>query len=53
MDKKTRKKNEPYDVMALPLALTEMVNPITDPQGMWTGVPLDPNDEPIQDNDDL
>ena len=26
---------------------------ITDPQGSYTGVPLDPFDEPIQDADDL
>jgi hypothetical protein len=25
----------------------------TDPLGMWTGVPQDPNDEPVQDADDL
>ena len=25
----------------------------TDPLGMWTGVPTDPYDEPVQDADDL
>ena len=25
----------------------------TDPQGSWTGVPLDPSEEPVQDADDL
>lgn len=25
----------------------------TDPQGSWTGVPLDPMEEPVQDADDL
>ena len=25
----------------------------TDPFGMWTGVPVDENDEPVQDVDDL
>ncbi len=25
----------------------------TDPQGSWTGVPLDPCEEPVQDADDL
>ena len=25
----------------------------TDPQGSWTGVPLDPFEEPVQDADDL
>ncbi len=26
---------------------------ICDPQGMYTGVPIDENDEPVQDADDL
>ncbi len=26
---------------------------ITDPNGSWTGVPLDKDDKPIQDADDL
>ncbi len=26
---------------------------ISDPQGSWTGVPIDKNDKPIQDADDL
>ncbi len=26
---------------------------ITDPNGSWTGVPLDKNEKPIQDADDL
>ena len=25
----------------------------TDPQGSWTGIPLDPFEEPVQDADDL
>ena len=25
----------------------------TDPQGSWTGVPLDPTELPVQDADDL
>lgn len=25
----------------------------TDPQGMYTGVPEDPNEKPVQDADDL
>ena len=25
----------------------------TDPQGMYTGVPADPNEKPVQDADDL
>ncbi len=41
------------NVMDLPLALAQMQNPSTDPQGMWTGVPDDPNEVPVQDQDDL
>ena len=26
---------------------------ITDPQGSWTGVPLNPDETPVQDADDL
>lgn len=40
-------------VMDLPLALTQMQNQATDPLGMWTGVPEDPNEKPVQDQDDL
>jgi len=25
----------------------------TDPQGSWTGLPADPEEEPVQDADDL
>ncbi len=28
-------------------------NPETDPLGMYTGVPADKNDVPVQDSDDL
>ncbi len=30
-----------------------LFSPKTDPQGMYTGVPKNPYDEPIQDADDL
>jgi hypothetical protein len=30
-----------------------MKKPETDPQGMYTGVPLDPYELPVQDADDL
>lgn len=30
-----------------------LISPKTDPQGMYTGVPLDPDKKPIQDADDL
>lgn len=28
-------------------------HPMTDPQGSYTGVPLDPEEKPVQDADDL
>ena len=30
-----------------------MTSPQTDPQGMYTGVPADPYETPVQDADDL
>lgn len=33
--------------------MTTMQKPETDPQGMYTGVPADPYEKPIQDADDL
>ena len=30
-----------------------MQQPDTDPLGMWTGVPADPDEVPVQDADDL
>ena len=30
-----------------------MQKTMTDPQGMYTGVPINPFDEPVQDADDL
>lgn len=32
---------------------TSLFSPETDPQGMYTGVPRNPYDAPIQDADDL
>ena len=37
----------PLDIFAL------MQNTVTDPQGMYTGVPVNPFDDPVQDADDL
>ncbi|MGN1423552.1 MAG: hypothetical protein ACI4XA_09270 [Oscillospiraceae bacterium] len=37
----------PLDKFAL------MQQTMTDPQGMYTGVPLNPFEEPVQDDDDL
>ncbi len=33
--------------------LTSMASPETDPQGMYTGVPENPYEVPVQDADDL
>ena len=43
-----KKKPKPYNV-----ADVELSSPKTDPQGMYTGIPADPDDEPVQDADDL
>ena len=43
-----KKKPKPYKV-----ADVELSSPKTDPQGMYTGIPADPDDEPVQDADDL
>ena len=43
--KKRRKKPDPLAVIDTPS--------FTDPQGSWTGVPLDPEETPVQDADDL
>lgn len=37
----------PLDIFAL------MQNTVTDPQGMYTGVPVNTFDDPVQDADDL
>ena len=42
---KQRKKDAPVERVETPS--------FTDPQGSWTGVPLDPFEEPVQDADDL
>ena len=43
-----KKKSKPYKV-----ADRELSSPKTDPQGMYTGIPVDPYDNPTQDADDL
>lgn len=48
--KKTQLEKE---VMAKPLEILSMENISTDPNGSWTGVPLNPFDVPVQDADDL
>ncbi len=39
------KQNDPLETIQAPS--------FTDPQGSWTGVPLDPGETPVQDADDL
>lgn len=46
---KTPAKKKPFK----PAETTPLISPKTDPQGMYTGVPIAPNEEPIQDADDL
>ena len=43
--KKRKKKQAPLETVETPS--------FTDPQGSWTGVPLDPTELPVQDADDL
>ena len=33
--------------------LTNLAAPDVDPQGSWTGQPVDPHEVPVQDADDL
>lgn len=33
--------------------LSQLAAPKTDPQGSWTGQPVDPGEVPVQDVDDL
>lgn len=46
---KTPPKKKPFR----PAETTPMTSPGTDPQGMYTGVPADPKEKPIQDADDM
>lgn len=46
---KTPPKKKPFK----PAETTPLTSPKTDPQGMYTGVPIDPNETPVQDADDL
>lgn len=50
-DKKLEQKKERIEKI-----VNEIVNvksPKTDPQGMYTGVPINPYEKPVQDADDL
>ncbi len=46
-------KNQNSPENKLKKAAKSMRKAMTDPQGMYTGVPADPYEEPIQDADDL
>ena len=41
------------DPMAKAMAMTHCQSAKTDPLGSWTGVPADPEEQPVQDADDL
>lgn len=48
--KKPRKKDQPMEKAR---ELSQFTAAKTDPNGSWTGRPLDPEDVPVQDADDL
>ena len=49
-----QKKPEFPDIPAVGKTLKDLPVPIiTDPNGSYTGRPLDPNEKPVQDADDL
>lgn len=41
------------DPMAKPLQIISVAGTKTDPNGSWTGVPVNPYERPVQDADDL
>lgn len=41
------------NAMRVPLEMIAMMAPMSDPNGSYTGVPINPFEEPIQDADDL
>ena len=53
MAKKEKRFIPPSDPMMKAMALTDCKSSKTDPQGSWTGVPVDPYEKPVQDADDL
>ena len=56
MDKPVKKEKRyvpSTDPMAKAMAMTHCQSVKTDPQGSWTGVPADPEEQPVQDADDL
>lgn len=46
-------KKQPRRNRELEQVLTQRQKSRTDPQGSWTGVPWDEDEEPVQDADDL
>lgn len=48
-----RRKEEKTTPMEKARALSHMTAAKTDPNGSWTGRPLDPYEKPVQDADDL
>ena len=50
-DKKARRSRDEDTLPQEDFAL--MQNVLTDPQGMYTGVPINPFETPVQDADDL
>ena len=50
MERKTSPQSGPMEKAR---ELSKFTSPKTDPQGSWTGRPLDPNEVPVQDADDL
>lgn len=50
MERKTNRKDRPMEKAR---ELSKFKAPKTDPQGSWTGRPLDPGEVPVQDADDL
>ena len=50
------KKGKKRSVMVTDGVVSALIHPHpskTDPQGSWTGLPADENEEPVQDADDL
>ena len=53
MVKKEKRFLPSTDPMAKAMNMTNCKSTNTDPQGSWTGVPVDPKEKPVQDADDL
>lgn len=53
MQEKRSKSSQDRAPMEKALGLTDLSAFQTDPQGSYTGQPLDPGEKPVQDADDL